>query len=165
MASLYELSAGYATLVDAYDTAETDQEREDILNLLAEAEGDIEGKAENYAKLIRMKEEEAKAFKAEADRLTKRRQAAENLVSRLKAGMLDSMKLTGATEIKTSIGKWRVQLNPVSCEVVNIDAVPMQYHIKQEDKIDRKGLIDHYKQTGELVAGVEYKQEPGIRFR
>ena len=165
MASLYELAAGYATLINAYDNAETPEERENIMEMLESAEGDIEGKAENYAKVIRMKEEEAKAFKAEADRLTKRRQAAENLVGRLKAAMLDSMKLTGATEIKTSIGKWRVQLNPVSCEVVNIDAVPMQYHIKQEDKVDKKGLIDHYKQTGELVAGVEYKQEPGIRFR
>ena len=165
MASLYELSAGYATLVDAYDTAETDEERENILAILADAEGDIEAKAENYAKLIRMKEEEAKAFKSEVDRLTARKRAAENLVARLKSALLDSMKLTGKGEIKTSIGKWRVQMNPVSCEVVNIDKVPMEYHIKQEDKVDKKSLIDHYKQTGELIDGVEFKQEQGIRFR
>lgn len=165
MANLYELSAGYASLIDAYDTAETDEERADILALLAEAEGDIQGKAENYAKLIRMKEEEAKAFKAEADRLTARKKAAENLVTRLKSALLDSMKLTGQTEIKTSIGKWRVQMNPLSCDVLDIDKVPMEYHIKRDDDIDRKALIKHYKATGELIDGVEYRQEQGIRFR
>ena len=165
MASLYELSAGYATLIDAYDSAETDEERESILELLSAAEGDIEGKAENYAKVIRIKEAEARAFKDEADRLNRRRQAAENMVRRLKDALLDSMKLMGKTEINTSIGKWRVQLNPVSCEVVDIDRVPMQYHIRQEDKIDKKSLLADYKATGEIIDGVEFRQDTGIRFR
>jgi hypothetical protein len=165
MANLYELSAGYVSLIDAYDAAETDEEREDILKLLAEAEGDIADKGEAYAKVIRMKEEEAKAFKAEADRLTKKRQAAENMVSRLKSAMLDSMKLTGQTEIKTSIGKWRLQMNPWSCEVVDADKVPMQYHIKQEDKIDKVTLLKQFALTGEMVDGCEFIQKQGIRFR
>lgn len=165
MASLYELSAGYALLLDEYDAAETDEEREKILAMLAEAEGDITDKAESYAKVIRMKEEEAKAFKAEADRLTARRQAAENMVKRLKDALLGSMVLTGTNEINTSIGKWKVAMNPLSCDVVDIDKVPMEYHIKQEDKIDKKGLIAHYKETGEIINGVQFKQEQGIRFR
>lgn len=165
MASLYELSAGYASLLDAYDSAETAEEREDILAMLADAEGNIGDKAEAYAKLIRMKEEEAKAFKSEIDRMTERKRVAENLVARLKAALLESMKLTGTSEINTSIGKWKVQNNPLSCEVVDIDKIPMQYHIKQEDKIDKKGLIDYYKQTGEVVEGCNFKQEQGIRFR
>ena len=165
MASLYDISAGYATLLDAYDNAESDEEREGIIAMLATAEGEITDKAENYARVIRMKEEEAKAFKAEVDRLTARKRAAENMVTRLKAALLDAMKLTDTQEIKTSIGKWRVQMNPLSCDVVDIDKVPMKYHIKQEDKIDKKGLIEYYKQTGEIIDGVEFKQEQGIRFR
>lgn len=165
MANLYELSAGYVTLIDAYDTAETDEEREDILKMLAEAEGDIADKGEAYAKVIRMKEEEARAFKAEADRLTKKRQAAENMANRLKAALLDSMKLTGTGEIKTSIGKWKLQMNPWSCEVMNPDVVPAEFHIPQPDKFDKKGMIDRFKATGEIIDGVEFKQEQGIRFK
>ena len=165
MASLYDLTSGYASLIDAYDNADSDEEREGILSMLESAESEIADKAENYAKVIRMKEEEAKAFKAEVDRLTARKRAAENMVSRLKSALLDAMKLANTQEIKTSIGKWRVQNNPVSCEVVDIDKIPMQYHIPQEDKIDKKGLIDYYKQTGEIIDGVEFKQEQGIRFR
>ena len=165
MASLYDISAGYASLIDAYDNAETDEEREGIIAMLATAEGEITEKAENYARVIRMKEEEAKAFKAEADRLTKRRQAAENMVARLKDALLGAMALTGTQEIKTSIGKWRLQMNPLSCDVVDIEKVPMQYHIKQEDKIDKKSLLADYKATGEIIDGVVFKQEQGIRFR
>ena len=165
MANLYELSAGYATLVDAYDNAETEEERSEFLRLIANAEGDIADKAEAYAKIIRMKEEEANAFKAEGERLIRKKQVAENVVKRLKAALLDAMKLTGQTEIVTSIGKWRVLQNPVSCEVYDVDKIPMEYHIKQEDKIDKKGLLAHYKATGELIEGCEFKAETGIRFK
>ena len=165
MASLYDITAGYASLIDAYDNADSDEEREGIIAMLASAEGEITEKAENYARVIRMKEEEAKAFKAEAERLTKRKQAAENMVARLKDALLGAMALTGTQEIKTSIGKWRLQLNPLSCDVVDIEKVPMQYHIKQEDKIDKKSLLADYKATGEIIDGVVFKQEQGIRFR
>ena len=165
MASLYDISAGYASLIDAYDNADSDEEREGIIAMLATAEGEITEKAENYARVIRMKEEEAKAFKAEAERLTKRKQAAENMVARLKDALLGAMALTGTQEIKTSIGKWRLQMNPLSCDVVDIEKVPMQYHIKQEDKIDKKSLLADYKATGEIIDGVVFKQEQGIRFR
>ena len=165
MASLYDISAGYASLIDAYDNAETDEERDGIIAMLATAEGEITEKAENYARVIRMKEEEAKAFKSEIERLTKRKQAAENMVARLKDALLGAMALTGTHEIKTSIGKWRLQMNPLSCDVVDIEKVPMQYHIKQEDKIDKKSLLADFKATGEIIDGVEFKQEQGIRFR
>lgn len=165
MASLYELGAEYTALLNAYDSAATDEEAEEILQALFDTQRNIQDKAEVYAKIIRMKEEEAKGFKAEADRLTARKQAAENMANRLKMAMLDAMRLTDTQEIKTSIGKWRVQMNPWSCEVVDIDKVPMEYHIKQEDKIDKKGLLAKFKTDGEIIDGVNFTQEQGIRFR
>ena len=165
MATLYELSAGYATLLNAYDAAETDQQRDDILALLAEADTDIKAKAENYAKVIRMKEEEAKAFAAEAARLTARKRAADAMVERLKAAMLGAMEMTNTPEIMTSIGKWRVQMNPLSCDVTDWTLVPAEFRTPQPDKVDKKAMIDHYKATGELLDGVEFKQTVGVRFR
>lgn len=165
MASLYELSAGYASLLDAYDAAETDEERADVMRMLESAEGDIADKAEAYAKIIRSKEEETKGFKAEIDRLTARKRAAENMVERLKANMLDAIKLTGEKEIKTSIGKWRIQNNPWSCDVEDWEKVPVKYRTPQPDKVDKKSLLDDFKATGEIVEGVTFKQEMGIRFR
>ena len=165
MASLYELSAWYVNQLEAYDLAETDEEREDVLRFILDTEGDIADKAEAYAKIVRMKEEEAKGFKAEADRLTARRTAAENMAKRMKQAMLDAMKLTGIGEIKTSIGKWALQTNPMSCNVTDPDMVPERFHIKQPDKIDKQAMIREHKATGEVFDGAEFKQEQGVRFR
>lgn len=165
MASLYELTGAFADLLDRYDGAETEQEREEIIEALEGAGGDIAEKAEAYAKVIRTKEAEARAFKEEADRLSAKQSACENMAKRLKAALLDAMQLTNMTEIKTSIGKWRIQNNPASCQVTDLNAVPMEYHVKHEDTIDRKAVLQHYKATGELLPGVEIRQEMGIRFR
>lgn len=165
MASLYELSALYASFVDAYDTAETDEERDEILTMLSKAEGDITEKAEAYAKIIRNKATEAEGYKAEADRLTARRRAAENMVKRLKGTLMDAMNMVGTTEIATSIGKWKIQQNPLSCEVIDIDQIPMEYHITMPDTINKKALIDHFKATGEIIPGCDFRRDQGIRFR
>lgn len=165
MASLYELNQWYTNLLADYDAAETDQERENILLMLAGTGDEIADKAEAYAKVIRMKQEEANGFKAEADRLTARRKAAENMVERLKETLKDAMKITGTSEIKTSIGKWKLVDNPWSCDVTDIDSVPQEYHIKVEDKIDRKALLETFKATGEIIPGCSFKREQGVRFK
>lgn len=165
MATLYELSEGYAQMMSMYDQAETAEEREDLLELLAGAEGDITEKAEQYARVMRNKQAEADGLKAEADRLTAKRRAAEAVVERLKEAITTAMLTVGAKEIGTTIGKWRIQENPWSCEVLDADAVPEEWHIKVEDKIDRAGLVKHFKMTGEIMPGVEMKRSAGVRFR
>ena len=165
MASLYELSAGYASLLDAYDSADTDEERNAFLEMLTDTEGNITEKAEQYARIIKNKAADAKALRAEAKRLTDMASAAENVVERMKKAMLECMKLTDTPEIKTSIGKWRVQTNPMSCDVTDPDKVPERFHIKQPDKIDKAAMIREHKETGEVFDGAEFKQEQGVRFR
>ena len=164
MASLYELSAEYAGFLDAYANAQNEDEAAEILQSLVHIHGELTEKAENYVKVIKNVQSDVDRYKAEAKRLSAKAKAGENLIDRLKNAMLDSMKLTGQTEISTSIGKWRVQNNPWSCEVVDIDKVPMQYHIKQEDKIDKAGLLKQFALTGEVVDGCEFIQKQGIRF-
>ena len=165
MASLYELSAEYAGFLDAYANAQNEDEAAEILQSLVDIHGELTEKAENYVKVIKNVQSDVDGYKAEAKRLAKKATAGENLIERLKNAMLDAMKLAGQTEISTSIGKWRVQNNPWSCEVVDIDKVPMQYHIKQEDKIDKAGLLKQFALTGEVVDGCEFVQKQGIRFR
>lgn len=164
MASLYDIGARYAALLEKMENAEGD-EALDVLDELAMMNDELEVKAENYIRIIKAKEAEAEGFDKEAKRLTAKKQAAENVAKRLKQAMLDAMKLAGKVELPTSIGKWKVQANPMSCEVLDINKVPQEWHIKCDDKIDKVGLIKHYKMTGELVDGCEFKQTEGIRFK
>ena len=122
-------------------------------------------KADNYAKIIKSKEAESKAYHEEAERLDKKSKSAANVAKRLKEVMLDAMKLTNTTSIPTSIGRWYTQSNPWSCEILDADKVPAEYHVPQPDKIDKASMLKRFKETGEIVDGVEFRQELGVRFR
>lgn len=165
MANLYELSTEYTALMAEYEAAEDDAQRAEVWAMIDALQDDIADKAEAYARIMRNMQAEAESYKAEAQRLTKKQKAAEAAVEGLKQRLLDAMTLTGAGEIKTSIGKWRIQNNPWRCKVVDADAVPAEYHIPQPDMIDRAGLLKRFKETGEMLDGVEYTQTNGLRFR
>lgn len=163
--TLYELTDEYRNLVNNYDMAETDDEREEIIAALIKISGDIRVKSDGYARVMRNVSAEAKAFREESDRLAKCAKVRENLVERLKQAQLNAMLTTGLTKIETSIGTWRIQLNPPKCEVTDAEAVPQEYHIPQPDAIDRQGILKHYRATGELLPGVEIIQAESLRFR
>lgn len=165
MASLYEISGQYSVVLNAIEMAETQEEAQELLDELAAIGDDLDNKAEQYIRIIKDKEAEAKAFKAEADRLSEKQKAAKDVAERLKQAMLDAMKLTGRKEIQTSIGKWVLQTNPMSADVTDWTKVPMEFRTPQPDKVDKPSLIRRHKETGELFEGVEFKQKQGVRFR
>lgn len=165
MASLYKLTDKYAELISALECAETEEETAAIWHRLDMMEDDIVDKAEIYARIIRNKQSEAAALKEEKLRLEKRQKAAENISENLKQRLLNSMQRIGVKEIQTGIGKWRIQLNPFHVNVLDESAVPEQFRIPQPDKIDRTALLNHFKETGELLDGVAFVREPGLRFR
>ena len=163
--TLYELTADFVDGLNAYDAAETDEERADIANWLIGVKGDLDAKADAYARIIKNKQAEAKALKDEADRLTAKRRAAESLIERLKAALLGAMQETGIEQIGTSIGKWSLQYNPVRCEIINPEMVPARFIKPQPDVIDRAAMIKEFNRTGECFDGVEFYKDKGIRFR
>ena len=165
MASLYELSAEYASFLDAYDNASCEDEAAEILQSLVDIHGELTEKAENYVKVIKNVQSDVDGYKAEAKRLSAKAKAGENLIERLKGAMLDAMKLTDTPVIQTSIGKWRLQPNPYKCVVTDWTKIPMEFREPQPDKVDNAGIIKHYKATGEVFDGCEVKQEMGVRFQ
>ena len=165
MANLYELTTEYAALLAEYDMAEDDARRAEVLMMIDQLQEDIGDKAEAYARIMRNLQSDADAYEAEAKRMAAKAKAAKNAVEGLKQRLLDAMNTVGATEIRTSIGKWRIQNNPWSCEITDADKVPAEYHVPQPDKIDRMALLKRFKETGEMLDGVEYMQTTGLRFR
>ena len=165
MANLYDLTTEYAALLAEYDMAEDDARRAEVLTMIDQVQEDIGDKAEAYARIMRNLQADAEAYDAEAKRLAAKAKAAKNAIDGLKARLMDVMQMFGATEIRTSIGKWRIQNNPWSCKIMDADRVPAEYHIPQPDKIDSLGLLKRFRETGEMLDGVEYTQTAGLRFR
>lgn len=165
VARMYELTGAWLQAVDAYDMAEDADERAEALAALENIETDMADKADAIARIVRNYRAEVEGLKAEEQRLALKRRSRENAIDRLQGIMLDAMQATGAEKVQTSIGKWSVQANPWSCEVTDLAAVPEEWHIKVEDRIDKRGLVEHFRMTGEMVDGVEYRQTMGVRFR
>ena len=167
MATLYELTADYTLLLEKLEDAQTEEETEQAYKELFALEDSIEDKAEAYARIMRSKQAEADAYKAEKDRLAARQKAAENTAARMQKSLLDTMQLLGVSDISTKIGTWRVAKNPWSCDVIDEKEVPEEYRIPLEIpyRIDRDAIKKHFKETGELIPGVEVSQTVGLRFR
>lgn len=171
MAKLYVLTDQYAALVAQLEDAETEEQESEILSQIDALSEDINEKAENYAKiranLLATADEltaQAKIFKAEADRLMKKKTAKENEVKRLNNYLLCAMELAGLKQLPTSIGKFYTQ-RTISVDVLDAWAVPAEYTTPQPPKVDKNAIREAFKATGEIFNGVEIKDSNGVRFR
>lgn len=162
--TLYELTDMYAQLMERYEAAETDDQREDVLAELDGLDETFEHKADAYARIMRNMMAEETAYAEEAKRMTAKARAAGNAAEAMRQRIMHAMQFIGVSEVKTSIGKWRIQKNPYSAQIIDADAVPAEYRIRQPDKIDRAGILRHYKETGEILPGVEMVRSDGVRF-
>lgn len=171
MAKLYELTDQYAALIAQLEDAETEEQESEILSQIDALSEDINEKAENYAKiranLLATADEltaQAKIFKAEADRLMKKKTAKENEVKRLNNHLLCAMELAGLKQLPTSIGKFYTQ-RTVSVDVLDAWAVPAEYTTPQPPNVDKNAIKKAFGATGEIFDGVEIKVTNGVRFR
>lgn len=165
MANLYTLANEYGDLISALEAAEDEAEAAEIWNRLDALEGSITDKAEAYARIVRNKQAEAEALKAEKQRLEKLQKAAERISENLKSRLLDAMQRLNVGEIQTGIGKWKIQTNPYSVTVLDEAAVPEEFRIPQPDKIDQKGILKHFRETGKILDGTEITRSKSLRLR
>lgn len=163
--TLFELTSEYLQLVNAYEAAETEAERAEILEQLGSTNDSISDKADAYARVMRNADASAKAYSDEIKRLQERKKCFENLAQRMKDGIRFVMEQAGATELNTSIGKWRMQKNPWSVNILNPEKIPEKYLTPQPPAIDKRAMLLDFKETGEELDGVEFVQTEGVRFR
>ncbi len=85
---------------------------EDVwFDTLEAIEGELEVKADAYAKIIKEYEAESAKFKAEAQRLAERQRTYDNRIKRMKLRLYESMQATGINEIPNAIFKIKIQAN------------------------------------------------------
>ena len=168
--TLYELTGEYADLMAQYENAETDEEAETLWQQIDSLACDITVKADAYAKVMRNKLAESDAYRQEASRLTKLADRGKKQADRLQESIKTAMLQVGAKEIPTSIGTWRTKMNPPSCEVTDIKAVPEQFRKAIEPPeipytIDKAAAKKWFKETGEIIPGLDIQQRQVVVFK
>lgn len=155
----------YVYILSRLDDCQTAEEEEAILAELEAVSDDVSTKAENYARIIRNMLAEIAGYETEIKRMQARKKSKENAVERLKGYILYCMNLVGATELRTSIGKWKIQKNPISIAILDESKIPEEFTVPQPPKVIKSAIAQHFKQTGEIPDGCEIVQSEGVRFR
>ena len=165
MATLYDLAADLRALYDALDECETDEQADALMDEAIVAGENLRDKAEGYVMLMRNLQTDADALDAEIKRLQARKTRRENAVDRLKNRMLYAMQTVGADKIETPLGKWTRRMAPWSVTVTDEAQVDDRFKVPQPPKIDKRAILDEFKQTGEAFDGCEFTQREYVMFR
>lgn len=162
MASIYELTNDWLQLQEMISSGEYDEET--LNNTLDCLDYEIEAKADGYAKIIKNLSSDVEGLKAEEKRLSDRRKAIENNITKLKTNLYEGMKTTGKEKFKTNLFNFNIQKNPPSVTLIGEYKIPAKYLIKQEPKTDiatiKKALLE-----GKKLKFAELTQGESLRIR
>ena len=125
MSSLYKLNQDYQELLNMLYQDDVDEQM--MLDTLESLEGDIEDKADNYAKIIRELEAKRDTRKTEAKRLTDSAAILDNRIKYLKQNLFNTMKQTGKTKFTTDLFTFRIQKNGGQRALTIDGDVPTEY--------------------------------------
>ena len=160
--TLYELTSEYQQLLMMAEDPDID------LQVLADTfdavEGDIEAKAEGYAKVIKQLEADITALKGEIDRLTARKKTIENNIDRLKERLKTAMILCDKPKFKTALFSFTVQNNPEKV-ILDSEEVPERYLVQQDPKINKTLLKEDLKSGVDLSGIAHLEQDSSLRIR
>lgn len=125
MSNIYELTSNYEHLLNMLYDEDVDEQA--ILDTLESIEGDIEDKADGYAKIIKELETQSNARKEEAKRLTQSAKTFDNKIKMLKSNLFNCMKITGKTKFTTNLFSFSIAKNGGK-QVLTVDGdVPKEY--------------------------------------
>lgn len=165
MSSLYELTSDYTELMLIAEDPDTDPQA--FIDTLEGIEGELEDKADNYAKVIRSLEADAAACDAEAKRLRAKKQTIENNVKRMKGALQYAMQATGKVKFKTPLFSFGIRKNPASVviDAVNVRDFPEEFIIESEPILDKKALKDALKAGEDLTGLCHLEQTESLSIR
>lgn len=162
MATLYQLTDDYLTLLEMAEDPDIDEQA--FMDTLEGIEGALEIKAEGYAKVIRTLEGDAAACDAESKRLRNKKQTIERNIDRMKKALQFAMESTGKTKFKTPLFSFNIQKNGYSVSILDESKIPDKYLIPQEPQVDKRAIVADLK-GGEQYSWAELVQTKSLRIR
>lgn len=161
MSTLYELTGDYLGLFEMIDQGEYDEDM--LMDTLEGIDGEIEIKAENYAKVIQEVSGQIDMLTGEINRLQNKRTSLDNAVKRIKNSLQNAMELTGKIKFKTDLFSFGIQNNPPSLKIDDAAAVPKEFLIPQDPKVDSAAVKKLLKT--EEVPWAHLEQGRSLRIR
>lgn len=162
MSTLYQLTEAYQELLSM--ALDPDIDPEALADTMEAIDGEIEVKADGYAKVMKTLDADVSAIKAEIARLTERKKSIETNIDRMKRALESSMRATGKTKFKTTLFSFGIQKNVPSVSILDESKIPEQFLIPQSPKIDKRAIMAALK-DGEHYEWAEVVQTESLRIR
>ena len=165
MNSLFELTNEYMVLLEMVCDPEVDEQI--LADTLEGLEGELEYKAENYAKVMADMDAEAEGLDKQIKRLQERKNALKSHKETMKKSLENMMRVTGKTKFKTDLFSFGIQKNPASLrsnEDLDINDVPAEYLKFADPEIDKAAVKEAIKK-GEEFTWCHMEQTEGLRIR
>ena len=161
-ATLYDLTGAWMELYDMADDPDVDADT--WIDTIEGLEGEIEDKADGYAKVITQLTADSLAIKDEEDRLYARRRTIENRIKSMKDRLQQMMELTGKTKFKTPLFSFGIQKNIPSVVIDDEAKVPKRFWIEQDPKLDKVAIKELLK-GGITCDYAHLEQSQSLRIR
>lgn len=142
--TLYEITDQYKQLVEMAEEVDPDV----LADTLEGIEGELEEKAENYAKVIRTLEVDLQGIKGEVDRLTKRKKMIENNIDRIKRSLQEAMISVEKRKFKTQLFNFSIRKNPPSVRIIEGEVIPNDFWKQPSPVLDKESLKSYLKDNG-----------------
>lgn len=150
--SLYDITNKFVELMDKVQEGTITEEEynqlgEELAIQLQEKGSNIIGYTKNIELTIN-------AMKEEEERIADNRKSLESKLDKFKQYVKENMEKLGITKMDTELGTLSIAKNPISVEVENEEEIPLEYKLEVvTTKIDKTAIKNHFKETGEVVAG------------
>lgn len=165
MANIYEIASDWFRVQEMMEDPEIDPQT--LADTFEAIDGELEIKAENYAKVMKNLEGDIAAIKAEIDRLTSKKKTIENNIKNMKATLQNVMEVTGKTKFKTELFSFGIQKNAPSVVIDEqyIENIPERF-LKYSDPAINKTAIKEAIQNGENLEGLAHlESKNSLRIR
>ena len=158
MANLYEITQDYMTILAMMEDPELNPQT--LADTMEGIEGELEVKAESYAKVMKNLEADVSAIKAEIDRLSERKKTIENNIKNMKRALMMAMETTGKTKFKTELFSFGIRKNApaVIMDEPYIENVPERFLKYSEPTINRSAIKEAI-QNGEDLEGIAHLEQ------
>lgn len=153
---LYQITNGFME-VNNIDNDLTEEEKSEINKELCEA---LQTKSTNIIGYYKNENALLDGIKAEIERLRNYKAIVEGRIDRYKEYVKSNMQILGINKIETELGTISIAKSPVKIEIIDEDKVPDEFKtIVQEVKVDKKSILNNFKETGEIPDGVDIQTE------
>lgn len=160
--TLYELTDNFRQVLEMAQDPNIDEQA--IIDTLEAIGGEIEYKADGYAKVIKELDADSEKLTAEITRLTERKKTLQNNIKKMKELLTNAMIMTGKTKFKTDLFSFSVGKNPPALVIDNSAIIPAEYYVEQEPKLDN-GKIKEELKNGVQLDFAHLEQTEGVRIR